>query len=183
MLAAGCAAPASNLRDDIVTVYQFFRPDPWLKDNEGRVAGLQGRVYFVPAGLDKGVFVAGTIRALLYVRNPRPDGTYERVLVHEWSFDVKEAEGFRIVKPSKIGDSYGFVLRWEGDLKLAGREVEVRFSYVRADGRVITGRGTALRVDPPPAALQREGAAPTTAPAPRRVRAPTTRPRVTPGDG
>ena len=179
LLAAGCAAPAPSLRDDVVTVYQFFRPDPWLKDEEGRVAGLKGRVYFVPAGFDKGVFVAGTIKASLYLRNPRPDGTYERSLVHEWAFNAKEAEGFRIVKRSEMGDSYGFVLRWEGDLKLADREVEIRFSYVRADGRVITGRATALRVEAPYTATRR--AAPTSAPAARPE--PTTRPRGRPGDG
>lgn len=181
VLGAGCAAPEPGLRDDIVTVYQFFRPDPWLKDEEGRVAGLKGMAYFVPAGLDKGVFVAGTIKASLYVRNPRPDGTYERVPVYEWSFDRKQAEGFRIAKPMVMGRAYGFVMRWERDLKLAGREVEIRFSYVRNDGRVITGRGTGLRVDLPYTATQRARAAPTSAPAPRRPE-PTTRPRAKPGD-
>jgi hypothetical protein len=180
-LGVGCAAPQGPaLHDDIVSIYQFFRPDPWLKDEEGRIAGLKGLVYFVAAGLDKGVFVSGTIKASLYARNPRPDGTYERSLAYEWAFDEKQAEGFRIVKPSIMGQAYGFVLRWQGDLQLAGREVELRFSYICADGRVVTGRATSLRVEPLYTPERRERGAPTSAPAPRKLE-PTTRPPPRPG--
>ncbi len=143
LLAAGCNAPG-GLRDDIVTAYHYYRVPPWIFNEEGRVTGLAARVYFVPAGSNKGFFVPGTIKAALHQRTRRPDGTYERTLAHEWRFDQRQAEGFQVVKRSTLGDSYGFVLRWPQELDLSGREIEIRFSYVRLDGRLIQGRPTPL---------------------------------------
>jgi hypothetical protein len=145
LLATGCAAPGVP-HDDIVTVYHFYRVEPWLRDEVGRVNGLSTRVYFVPAGGKGGCFVPGLIKAQVFSRDRRPDGTYARTPAYEWSFDQPQAAGFRIVKRSELGDSYGFVLRWPPELDLGGREIEVRFSYVRQDGRTIVGRGTPLAV-------------------------------------
>ena len=184
VLSAGCAAPGPVLHDDVVTIYHFYRLEPWVKDEEGRIAGLEARVYFVPAGERKGAFVSGTIKATLCIRTPRPDGTYERTLVHEWTFDEAQAEGFRIVEPSRMGESYGFILRWPGEVNVAGRETEIRFSYVRKDGRVIIGRATPLMV---PGFFARQPATrpagPAIVPATRDAwrTAPSTQPAVKPG--
>jgi hypothetical protein len=175
LLTVGCNAPG-GLRDDVVTVYHFYRVPPWVYSPEGRVNGLLPRVYFVPAGDDKGFFVPGAIHATLHVRTRRPDGTYERTLVHEWRFDPKQAEGFRIVKRSTLGDSYGFVLRWPDELNLSGREIEIRFSYVRQDGRVIQGRPTPL---PEPVPSGAPPPASQAAPPPKRVET-STRPAAPP---
>jgi hypothetical protein len=145
LLLTGCVAPGGS-GDDIVTVYHFYPVEPWLRDEVGRVNGLSARVYFVPAGGKGGCFVPGLIKAQVFSRDRRPDGTYARTPAYEWSFDQRQAEGLRIVKRSVLGDSYVLVLRWPQELDLSGREIEVRFSYVRQDGRTIVGRGTPLAV-------------------------------------
>ncbi len=155
LLVAGCQGSAGPnagpvLRDDIVAIQQYPPTDPWLRDEEGRVVGLRTRVYFLPGAQEqevpKGVFVAGTIRATLHAVVPLSDGGYSRQLVHEWSFDTREAEGFRIRRPSVMGESYGLILRWPTELDLAGREIQVMLSYQRKDGEIIARRGTRFRV-------------------------------------
>jgi hypothetical protein len=173
LLTAGCealgpAAARPELRDDIVAIQQYPPTDPWLRDENGRAAGLQSRVYFLPVAsgeqMAKGVFVSGTIKASLYAMLPRADGTYTRELAYEWSFDSRAAEGFRIRRPSVMGESYGLILRWPATLDLSGREVQLVYTYERKDGEVITRRGSRFRV-PLPLRMSVPGA-PTTVPAP-----------------
>jgi len=131
-----------------VAIRQYYS-QPWLRDDDGRVNGMRMRVYFISAETEKGVFVTGEIRTSLEVLEPLSDGTYAREVVHEWSFDQREAGGYRILKRSIIGDSYGFVLPWPAHADLAGREVQVRFAYTRHDGRVIARRGSRFCVPEP----------------------------------
>ncbi len=167
LLSAGCELfgrrepepPAE--RDDIVAIRQYYSTQPWTWDPEGRVSGILARVYFLPTGDAKGnlkgTFVPGTIRAQLHALSLRPDGTYARELLHEWVLPPDEARPFRTVKPSILGESYAFVLRWPSELKVAGREIQVTFSYQRQDGRVVSQPSTRFRVplpgatQPPPA--------------------------------
>ncbi len=93
------------------------------------------------------------------------------MLAHEWQLDQRQAEGFRIVKRSTLGDSYGLVLRWPRELDLSGREVEIRFSYIRTDGRVIQGRPTPLP-EPVPAGAPTPTAPAMRVPPDRRTAAP-----------
>ncbi len=157
-LAGGCQAPGPaatghELRDDIVAIQQYPPTNPWLRDEEGRVVGLLTRVYFLPSAgqqeTPKGVFVPGVIKAALYAMLPRDDGSFERVLVTEWSFDQNEAQGLRINRPSVMGESYGLVLRWPNSAGIAGREIQVVLSYQRLDGESIARRGTRFRVPLP----------------------------------
>ncbi len=143
----GCAIE-NSMRDDVVAIRQYYS-QPWLKDDDGRVNGMRMRVYFISAETEKGVFVPGEIRTALEVLEPLPDGTYARELVHEWRFDQREAAGFRILRKSIIGDSYGFVLPWPAHADVAGREVQVQFEYTRHDGRVIARRGSRFCVPTP----------------------------------
>jgi hypothetical protein len=137
------------LRDDIVAIRQFYSTEPWIRDAEGRYTGVFVRVYLVSAETEKGAFVPGTIKAAMYALTLRPDGTYQRELMHEWSFDQQQAAGYRVRKSSVLGDSYGFVLRWPAELELMGREVQVMFSYQKEDGEVIARRGSRFRVPVP----------------------------------
>jgi hypothetical protein len=184
MLAAGCelfgrrdSAGQSGLRDDIVAIRQYYSTQPWTWDPEGRANGILARVYFLPTadpqGNLKGVFVSGPIRAELHTLNQRPDGSYARDLLHEWVMPPDEASVFRTVKPSILGDSYAFVLRWPTELKVAGREIQITFCYQRQDGRVVSQPSARFRVpmpgavQPPPATrpVARPGRVPGTAPA------------------
>jgi hypothetical protein len=158
-LAAGCQAPGPaiptghELRDDIVAIQQYPPTDPWLRDEEGRIVGIRTRVYFLPSAgqkeTPKGVFVPGLIKAALYSMAPRSDGSYERTLVKEWSFDQREAEGLRINHRSVMGESYGLILRWPSAAVVAGREIQVVLSYQRMDGESVVRRGTRFRVPLP----------------------------------
>lgn len=144
----------SSPRDDIVAIHQLYMRPPWLRDEEGRINGVRVRVYFVPAAsraneAAKGVFVPGIIKAALFALTPRPDGTYERELVHEWDFTARQAAGFRLSKRSMLGDSYGFYLRWPDDIGVSGRAVVFEFKYERRDGKVVTQRGSRLPVPAP----------------------------------
>jgi hypothetical protein len=150
--ARGAVSP-ERIRGDIVAIRQFYAIDPWIFDDEGRVTGLMARVYFVAPrakdGEPKGFFVPGTIDVTMHVLNPRPDGTYERVSVYNWSFSPRQAEGFRITKASAMGDSYGLVLRWPPELNVMGREMQITFNYARDNGEVVTQRGRHFRVPLP----------------------------------
>ncbi len=158
-LCAGCDTTGwhsgpSGTRDDIVSIYQLYMRPPWLRDEEGRISGVRVRVYLVPVvsgpnDEPKGVFVPGIIKAMMYALTPRPDGTYERELVHEWDFTARQAAGFRLSKRSMLGDSYGFYLRWPDDVDVLGRAVVFEFSYQRRDGKVIVQRGSRLPVPAP----------------------------------
>jgi hypothetical protein len=155
----GGARPAAALRDDIVAIQQYPPTDPWLRNDEGRITGIRTRVYFLPAApqgkMPKGVFVSGTIKAALYALTLRPDGSHERQLAYEWSFDERGAAGYRIRSirnPSVMGESYGLLLRWPSDLGLAGREIQIMLSYQRNDGETIARRGTRFQVPLPPGA-------------------------------
>jgi hypothetical protein len=137
------------LRDDIVAIRQFYSTEPWMRDAEGRYTGVFVRVYLLSAQTEKGAFVPGTVKAAMYALTPRSDGTYGRELVHEWSFNQQQAAGYRLRKPSVMGDSYGFWLRWPAELELMGREVQVMLSYQKKDGEVIARRGSRFRVPVP----------------------------------
>ncbi len=187
LLASGCAslekgAPgAGTMRDDIVAIRQFYSAQPWTRDDEtGRVNGIMARVYFTAATrpgeeIPKGVFVPGTIRARMYVLGVRPDGSYDRQLAHEWAFTAQQAAAFRVRHASSMGDSYGLVLRWPREVDVAGREIQVEFSYERQDGEVIARRGSRFQVPLPPG---QRAPAPPKAAAPRR--APDTPPQTEP---
>ncbi len=159
MLAAGCqtggwsGSGTPPVRDDIVAIRQFYATEPWIRDEEGRVSGLFVRVYFVAAvgneAVGKGVFVPGTIKAALYTLTVRPDGSYDRQPVYEWSFDEQQAAGFRLRTPSVMGYSYGLILRWPPEVNVMGREIQVVLSYEKQDGKVVTARGTRFRVPLP----------------------------------
>jgi hypothetical protein len=158
-LTTGCealgsmGAPGSTARDNVVMIRQFYAADPWIRDEEGRVTGVLARVYFAAAARDdevpKGIFVPGTIKAELYALTPRPDGVYERVLAHEWTFDEQQAQGYRVRRVSRMGCSYGLILRWPAEVNLVGREIQMQFSYQTQDAKVITQRGSRFRVPLP----------------------------------
>lgn len=147
LVCAGCTALAP--RDDIVSIYQFYQVEPWTQDEEKRVNGLSARVYFSSAQNGKGIFVPGPIQVRLHVLQRRPDGTYERQPAFQWVFSEQDAQLFRVTKTSTLGDSYGFVLQWPKELELAGRDIELRFSYTRTDGKEILGRPITFRVPTP----------------------------------
>lgn len=177
-LLTGCAGLGTAANDNVVMIRQFYAADPWIRDEEGRVAGVLARVYFAAAARDdevpKGIFVPGTIKAELYVLTLRPDGTNERVLVHEWTFDEQQAQGYRVRRTSRMGSSYGLILRWPPEVNVTGREIQMQFSYKTQAGKVITQRGSRFRV-PLPAGTPEPGETG----AGRNQ--PTTRPHVKPG--
>lgn len=158
---AGCESTGWHeaggvLHDDVVAIHQYYMRPSWFRDEEGEVSGVRVRTYFLPAvaqgeEMAKGVFVPGTIEALLYQLAPRPDGTDEYHVVHQWSFDRQAAMGFRVRKRSLLGESYGFYLKWPPELNLRGRQIMIEFRYERRDGQVVRGRGARLLVPGPPA--------------------------------
>lgn len=155
----GCATtpdatrPPGGLRDDIVAIRQFYAAEPWIRDDDGRVTGLAARVYFIAPRTElgdfKGVFVRGPIHAEMHALRLRPDGTYERERVCEWTFNTYEAASFRVTQPSIMGYSYGLYLRWPPEMDVMGREIQVLFSFTRPDGQVVARRGSRFRVPLP----------------------------------
>lgn len=138
--ATGCATLQPAPPDNVVAIRNFYPSPPWVQPPEGGpVTGVRARTYFLAGETGKGRFVDGVVRVELSVLEPLEDGTYERQPVHEWRFDVEQARGFRILRPSLAGDSYGFVLEWPRTLNLFGRTIEVTFRYERTDDKVIEG--------------------------------------------
>lgn len=177
-LVAGCQSFGSgsssltsgpNVRDDVVGVFSFKYPAPFLKADDGRVGGIRTRVYFQSAATGKGVFVPGIIEIELFGRQRKPDGGYVRVPLHTWTFDPRSAEGFRIPKEAVPGFGYGFFLYWPESLDVAGQTVDLRISYRRLDGRYI--RSTYKEYQVPPPARDRVSDAPATS-APRTTTRP-----------
>jgi hypothetical protein len=154
---AGCgleAGPTYNrpapTDDPIVAIRQFYPTRPWLRDTDDRVIGFTARAYFVSGETDRGQFVPGTISVVMNLLRPRAGGGYVRERLHEWTFDEQQARGFRITRPSILGESYGFVLRWPETLNVMGCPIEVVFYYGRTDDRIIAGPPRQLRVELPP---------------------------------
>ncbi len=142
----GCAPRVAN---DIVAINQYTPTVPWVFDEEGRVVGMRARVYMVSASTSRGEFVPGTIEVELRRLLPRRDGTFQRELLHTWTFPEPRARDYRIVSKSVMGNSYGLVLRWPEDLELIGEEVQLTYRYTRADGGVVTRHGSRFRVTGP----------------------------------
>lgn len=151
--ATGCAALQPAQRDDVVAIRNFYPSPPWVQPEEGQVAGVRARTYFISGETGKGRFVDGVVRVELSILQPLEEGTYERQPVHEWRYDVEQARGFRILRPSLAGESYGFVLEWPQALNLAGQTIEVTFRYERTDGKLIEGARRRFTV-PLPARLR-----------------------------
>ncbi len=148
------AAPkGATTTDNIVEIAQFYASQPWIVDDEGRYVGLRVRAYFVSGETGKGAFVPGTITASLFALTTRPDGTYSREKVYDWTFDAQQAYPFEIPKPSPMGYSYGLILRWPPELNLMGREIQVVLSYQRQNGQLVVARGIQHTVPYPGAAL------------------------------
>lgn len=137
-----------DTHDNIVQIVALWRHFPFLKNGD-EVVGIVPRVYFVESGESKGAFVSGPIGAELYLLERDRDGRLVRGLAHEWKLDRAAAEGLRIRKVSPMGYSYGLPLQWPGDMDLAGRQVEVVFTYTRADGHVIRSSAKRLRIPLP----------------------------------
>lgn len=146
----GAGTPAAQADGDIVEVYSYLEGDPWVRDGDGRIVALKMRAYFVSSTTGKGRFVPGLVHAQIFLTLPRKDGGYERFRLYEWEMNELETRGFRLKKPSVLGDSYGFVLRWPGQLNVMGQHVEVSISYKRGDGREIKAPTRQLTVPLPP---------------------------------
>jgi hypothetical protein len=136
-------------RDDIVGVYRFWLPVPWLTDSVGRIIGFQVRVYFQSAATGKGVFVPGSIYVWLREIEPDPESGIRRRDLHLWELDRDAAYGYRVTMEAVLGYSYGFFLQWPENLDLEGREIEVQFGYERRDGTLIRDRAHPMRVPAP----------------------------------
>lgn len=144
------ADPTAALDDsDVVAVYTYYDSEPWLRDVDGLVVGFKVRAYIASGRTDKGIFVPGDIEVTASLLRPRRGGGFLREPVHEWRFSEAEARGFRVRKPSILGESYGLVLRWPPDVDLSGRRVEIQVSYQRSDGVMIKGPPRALSVPLP----------------------------------
>ncbi len=146
----GAAAPAPAADQDIVEVYTYLEGDPWVRDGDGRIVALKMRAYFVSRASGKGRFVPGLVNASSSLALPRKSGGFERFRLYEWQFNELETTSFRIKKPSVLGDSYGFVLRWPDKLNLMGQQIEVQLGYQRGDGREIKAPTRQLEVPLPP---------------------------------
>lgn len=167
---AGCAegnwSTTGHLRDDVVAIHQFPPTRPWLEDEDGRVRGLCVRLYFISAETQRGVFVPGSMEVELFALAPRPEGGYERTLMHTWTLDQREAAGYRVTKRAVMGESYGLVLWWPPELDLAGREIQLMYHYKRKDGQVISKRSSSLLVPPPRRMMHMRPASPKDEPRP-----------------
>jgi hypothetical protein len=134
-----------DTHDNIVQIVALWRQFPFLKNGD-EIVGIVPRVYFVESGESKGAFVDGPIGAELHLLERDRDGRMVRGLAHEWKLDRATAMGLRIRKVSTMGYSYGMPLRWPADMDLGGRQVEVVFTYTRADGHVIRSSAKRMRV-------------------------------------
>jgi hypothetical protein len=146
----GAAARADQADADIVEVYSYLEGDPWVRDGDGRIVALKMRAYFVSSATGKGRFVPGLVRGQVFLTLPRKAGGYERFRLYEWELNELETQGFRLKKPSVLGDSYGLVLRWPDKLNIMGHNIEVTISYQRGDGREIKAPTRQLSVPLPP---------------------------------
>ncbi len=156
-LATGCDTTGARgsfdyapRNDDIVSIYNYYPQLPWIRNVDDRITGIKTRTYFQSGRTGKGTFVPGEIAVELSLVVPRREGGFDRVLLHEWRFSERAAAGFRILRESMLGDSYGFALIWPDELELMGHRIEVRFKYRRSDGRVIYGPRRQFKVPLPP---------------------------------
>ncbi|MFH1747564.1 MAG: hypothetical protein ABIG44_11025 [Planctomycetota bacterium] len=133
-------------RNDISAIYQFYQPNPWLRDADGQAVGFKVPVYFVSGETELGAFVAGRILVWLYELERQPDGSFERKFVHGWELDEQEAMGYRVRVRSVMGYHYGFMLSWPPNLGLAGKQIEIVFGYEKNARTIITGEPRRFRV-------------------------------------
>jgi hypothetical protein len=168
----GAGWPA-GLRDDVTALYQYPQTDPWLRGDDGRVRGVKVLLYAVCAATDKGEFVGGPIEAQLRVFRWLPDGTKSPEVVHQWRYDWRQAQGYRLRERAVMGDRYGLLLAWPEEMVLDGEEIQLVYSYERRDGQKVLRSGSRMRVPP-----RHEEAVPSqmrvAPPRPREARAPET---------
>lgn len=137
-------------RDDVVSIQQFWNPQPWINDAAGQPVGFRVPVYLVSGETEKGAFVPGTIICWMYHVDPdAPAGTTNRQPLYIWELPRSDAMGFRVRKKALMGFPYYFVLKWPETMTLAGETVEVEFGYERLDKRLVLGAPQRFRVPPP----------------------------------
>ena len=123
-------------RDDIFQIVQFWPQMPWLQRAD-RIAGFKVTVYFRSGETRLGAFVPGTIFVWVYGLEPSARGRRERKLAYMWELDQAEALGYRVRKRSIQGYYYGFPLRWDDQLRLEGKLVEIQFGYERRNRQLV----------------------------------------------
>lgn len=131
--------------DDIVDIVQYWSNVPWLRDL-GRTVGFQVPTYFVSAKSQAGAFVPGRITVSMQRLQNSADGQRVREPLYRWDLDEDKANPFRVVKKAAGGYYYGFVLTWPEDVRIDGQEIEIQFTYERADGRVVKGNPREFKV-------------------------------------
>ena len=135
-------------RDDIFQIVQFWPQMPWLQHTD-RIVGFKVTVYFRSGETRLGAFVPGTIFAWIYELEPDAHGRRERKLAHMWEFDQAEALGYRVRKRSIQGYYYGFPLRWDDELRLEGKLIEIQLGYERRNKQLVLSEHRQFRVPVP----------------------------------
>src|SRR5262245_65532065 len=93
-------------RDDIVSIQQFWNPQPWISDAGSRPVGFKVPVYMISGHTDppKGAFVPGTILAWMYLVDPTaPPSSTSRQPLYIWELPRNDAMGFRVRKKALMG--------------------------------------------------------------------------------
>jgi hypothetical protein len=138
-------------RDDIVSVQQFWNPQPWLTDSASRPVGFRVPIYLLSGQTEKGAFAPGTILAWMYLVDPAaPAGSTNRQPLYVWEMPRNDAMGFRVRKKTMMGYFYGFLLKWPETINVAGETIEIEFGYERLDKRVVLGTPQRFKVPVPP---------------------------------
>lgn len=140
-------APADD--PNIVGVRKFISQEPWLSFNrEGlrQPEGFKATLYLESGTTGRGAFGDGTIRISLYTVDRDPQG--ERLkLAKRWEISPEDSMPWRARRPTQLGWGYGLRLPW-GDAKLAGKEVEFVFQFVRRDGAMLSAEPIRMKVPP-----------------------------------
>jgi hypothetical protein len=147
--AAMASESAGPLESNIVRVSKFFSSEPWLSfddDGSGRINGFRCTVYLEGAGSPLGVFGTGTIIVAMFRLDRDPLGREIATPLQEWEMPADKAYPWRSKNRTLLGFGYGMRLRWDEQLKVAGKQVAFMVKYVRDDGHIINSSRQVLKV-------------------------------------
>lgn len=143
------SVPAPEDDPNIVGVRKFISQEPWLSFNQEGLRqpeGFKATLYLESGTTGRGAFGDGTIRISLYTVDRDSKG--ERLkLAKRWEISPQDSVPWRARRPTQLGWGYGLRLPW-GDAKLAGKEVEFVFQFVRRDGAMLSAEPIRMKVPP-----------------------------------
>lgn len=139
---------STSTETNVTQVRCYFSTNPWLSFDEAgdpNPEGFKVTLYLISGSTGRGVFADGTVHVELFEIPQGATGYEQYRLAHEWYLEPNDVFPYRVRKKTVLGWGHQLRLNWK-DADVLGKEVAVRVSFTRRDGRTVKGQTKFLKV-------------------------------------